>query len=72
MGVGEGREPWLQRKERESRAHRGKHKENTSPKLNFVSFCNQAQTGVSVVPGLDGDRDLSMLSYSWSGVRQTM
>lgn len=74
MGVAEGREPWLQRKAGKSRAHREKHKENTSPKLNFISFCNQwsSKTGVSVVPELGWDRDLKILSYSWSGGRQTI
>ena len=32
MGAAEGKEPWLQRKVRESGVHRGRHKENTSAK----------------------------------------
>lgn len=31
VGVSEGREPWLQRKERQSGAHRDVHRENMAP-----------------------------------------
>ena len=66
MSAPEVRKPWLQRKRRESGAHKGKLKENTSPKplarkgggLIFVSFCNQkgSKPGVLKVCCLGWDR----------------
>lgn len=71
VSAAEGREPWSQRREKESGAHRGSHKENTFPMpvvgksrgADFPEFCNQQglKTGVRKVSGLGWDRALRVL-----------